>query len=153
MDGAATGLKADAHRETAMAGENMDEILEQARRLGERIREHPSYKRLRETDARVREDKDAAEALNAYNKAATDIQAKERKGQPIEVEEKRNLEALRDAVVSSETIKAFSQAQADYADLMRRMNEAIFQAIAGPDAKAAAETAPAGGGPSIVTPD
>ena len=150
-----------------MADESMDAVLEQAGRLGQRIRQHPSYRRLREADALVRDDKEAAKALGAYNQAATAIQAKEQKGDPIDVEEKRNLDALRDAVVSSETIKAFSQAQADYADLMRRMNEAIFQAIAGPDRQApagaptvggesdageATEADPDGEGPSIVAP-
>jgi len=155
-----------------MADESMDAVLEQARRLGQRIRQHPYYRRLREADARVREDKEAAKALEAYNQAATAIQTKEQKGDPIEVEEKRNLEALRDAVASNEAIKAFSQAQADYADLMRRMNETIFQTIAGPDRQEPAGSptvgsdgepggdgqrdagvGDAGAGPTIITPD
>ena len=141
-----------------MADESMDKILEQARRLGELIREHPFYQRLREADAKVRDDTEATKALEAYNQAATAVQEKEQKGEPVEVEEKQNLENLRDTVVASDTIKAFSQAQTNYADLMRRMNEAIFRAIAEADQKAAgngdgaAEADTGGDGPSIVTP-
>ncbi len=153
-----------------MADESMDDILEQARRLGQRIRKHPYYRRLREADAKVREDPEATKALEAYNQTATAIQEKEQKGEPVEVEEKRNLDTLRDTVVANETVKAFSQAQADYADLMRRMNEAIFQAIAGADREAPASAAApgtgeagtegaggpapgeAGPGPGIITP-
>ena len=56
-----------------MAGESMDDILEQARRLGDLIRQHPRYRSLREADARVRADKAATDALEAYNKAAVAI--------------------------------------------------------------------------------
>jgi len=156
-----------------MADESMDKILEQARRLGELIREHPFYQRLREADAKVRDDTEATKALEAYNQAATAVQEKEQKGEPVEVEEKQNLENLRDTVVASDTIKAFSQAQTNYADLMRRMNEAIFQSIARADQEAAGggegegpggkgeaggegASGPApgetGAGPSIITP-
>jgi len=117
-----------------MAGESMDDILEQARRLGDLIRQHPRYRRLREADARVRADKAATDALEAYNKAAVAIQQKESRGEPVEVEEKRNLERLRDTVASNEAVKAFSMAQADYAEMMRRMNETIFRAVASADA-------------------
>ena len=143
-----------------MADESMDKILDEARRLGDLIREHPSYQRLREADAAVRDDAEATKALEAYNEAATTVQQKEQMGQPVEVEEKRTLETRRDAVVASDTIKAFSQAQADYADLMRRMNEAIFRAIAQADPEAGGDAgedgtgeAEAGGaGPSVITP-
>ena len=117
-----------------MADERMDDILEEARRLGDLIRRHPRYRRLREADARVRDDGAATEALDAYNKAAVAVQQKEARGRPVEVEDKRNLERLRDAVASNDTVKAFSTAQVDYAEMMQRMNEAIFRAIAGADA-------------------
>ncbi|MFO8013501.1 MAG: YlbF family regulator [Phycisphaerae bacterium] len=143
-----------------MADESMDEILEQARHLGQLIQEHPYYQRLREADAAVRDDAEATKALEAYNQAATAIQEKEQKGRPVEPEEKRNLDTLRNEVVASEPIKAFSQAQANYADLMRRMNEAIFQSIAradqeaagGGDGGGATEADTGGEGPSIITP-
>jgi len=156
-----------------MADELMDRILEQARRLGKLIREHPHYRRLREADAKVRDDPEAGKALEAYNQAANTIQEKEQKGHPVEPEEKRNLDSLRDSVVANETIKAFSQAQANYADLMRQMNETIFQSISEAEREEAAgaegegaggpgggegESGTGGGqagpaGPSIVTPE
>ncbi len=143
-----------------MADESMDHILEQAKQLGRQIQAHPYYQRLREADAAVRDDAEATKALEAYNQAATAIQEKEQKGQPVEAEEKQQLEHLRDQVVASEPIKAFSQAQSNYADLMRRMNEAIFQSIAEADQEAAGEGGEGGateadtggGGPSIITP-
>ena len=143
-----------------MADESMDQILDQAWQLGHLIQKHPYYQRLRDADAAVRDDPEATKALEAYNQAATAIEDKEQKGQPVEVDEKQQLEQLRDQVVASEPIKAFSQAQSNYADLMRRMNEAIFQSIAEADQEAtgegggggATEADTGGGGPSIITP-
>lgn len=110
----------------------MEEILRRAEELGRAIREHPRYKRLMEADARVRGDASAAEALKAYNGAVMKIAEKEQKRQPIEVEEKRAVEHLRGAVVANEAIKAFMQAQADYAELMKKMNDAIYSQLEAP---------------------
>ena len=121
------------------ANEGFDEILRQAKGLGELIRTHPRYVRLREADAAVRTDKTATQALEAYNKAAADIARKEAATEPVEVEDKRQLQRLHGAVASNETIKAFTLAQADYAELMRRMNDTIFRAIAQGDQAAAHE--------------
>jgi cell fate (sporulation/competence/biofilm development) regulator YlbF (YheA/YmcA/DUF963 family) len=113
--------------------ENFDDILALAHQIGQAIRQHPRYIELKESDARVRADKSATSALDAYNKAAAELARKERAGMPIEVADKQNFERLKTAVVGHETIKAFMRTQADYAELMRRMNEAIFEAIRGPE--------------------
>jgi len=110
--------------------EGFDEILEQAKRLGELIRTNPRYVTLRAGDEAVRADKTATDALEAYNKAAAEIARKEAATEPVEVAEKRELQRLHNAVAANETIKAFTLAQADYAELMRRMNDTIFRAIA-----------------------
>jgi len=116
-------------RFSAGASDNFDAVLEQARRLGELIRSHPRYVKLREADTKVRDDKAATDALEAYNRAATQIARKEQGGQPVEVDEKRDLERLHNTVAANEAIKAFALTQADYAELMRKMNDAIFGAI------------------------
>jgi len=109
--------------------EGLEEVLRLAGVLGEAIRRHPRYVRLRETDARVRADQTATEALGAYNRAVDQVARKEQAAQPVEVEEKRSVERLRQAVASHEAVKAFMRAQADYAELMQRMNDAIYRAI------------------------
>ena len=116
--------------------ENMEEIMKMAAALGAAIRETPRYAALRAADDRVRADKAATDALNAYNKTMAELGRKERSGQPIEVAEKRNLEVLHQAVASNETVKAFMRAHADHAELMRKVNDAIFQGITGEEKKA-----------------
>jgi cell fate (sporulation/competence/biofilm development) regulator YlbF (YheA/YmcA/DUF963 family) len=107
-----------------------EEVLKLAAQLGEAIRRHQRYVKLRETDERVRGDKSATDALDAYNKAAEELSRKERSGRPIEVEDKRRLRSLQETVAANEAIKAFMVSQADYAELMRKMNDAIYHAIA-----------------------
>ena len=113
--------------------DNFDEVLGLSQKLGEAIRRHPRYVKLRESDERVREDKSATEALDAYNKAAAELGRKEREGKPIDVEDKRRLQRLHESVAGNETVKAFMRTHADYAELMRRMNGAILQAIGEPE--------------------
>lgn len=114
--------------------DHFEEILRLAEALGRAIREHPRYRRLMEADRAVRADKPATEALEAYNKAFARITEKEQRGEPIEVGDKHHLERLKQVVAGNETFKAFLRAQTDYAELMRRMNDTIFQAIAGGEA-------------------
>ncbi len=119
--------------------DNFDEVLRLAGQLGEAIRRHPRYVKLREADDRVRQDKAATEALDAYNKTAHGLATKERAGQPIEVEEKRRLQRLHEVVAGNETVKAFMRTHADYAELMRRMNDAIMKAIGADEGKGEAK--------------
>lgn len=125
---------------TIPPGGNFDEILSLARQLGEAISRHPRYVKLREADERVRSDKSATDALDAYNKAAEELSRKERSGRPIEVEDKRRLRSLQETVAANEAIKAFMVSQADYAELMHKMNDAIYRAIAAEAGGATVET-------------
>ena len=111
--------------------DHFEEILSLARQLGEAISRHPRYVKLREADERVRADKSATDALDAYNKAAEELGRKEQSGRPIEVEDKRRLRSLQETVAANETVKAFMVSQADYAEMMRKMNDAIYHAISG----------------------
>jgi len=113
---------------------NFDEVLSLAHQLGEAISRHPRYVKLREADVRVRADKTATDALDAYNRAAEELGRKEQSGRPIEVEDKRRLRSLQETVAANETVKAFMVSQADYAEMMRKMNDAIYHAISGEDA-------------------
>ncbi|MBM4019130.1 MAG: YlbF family regulator [Planctomycetes bacterium] len=116
--------------------DDYEEVLAQARQLGEAIRRHPRYVKLREADQRVRADKAATDALTAYNQAAQEIARKERSGQPVEVDDKRRLQRLRELVAANGSLKAFMAAQADFTELMRKMNETVYSAIGGPRAPA-----------------
>ncbi len=124
----------------------MEEILERARKLGQAMHQHPRFKAYVEASEKLHHDPAAAKVMKAYNEVAAKVAEKERGNQPIEVEEKRELEARRQAVASNMTVKRFMQAQADYAEFMRKVNDAIYSQLLPPQGGGGA--APGGGGPS-----
>ncbi len=117
-----------------MADSSMDPILARARDLGEALGAHPRFKAYVEASQALQDDAAAREALEAYNEAARGIAEKEQQGQPVEPAKKQAMETKRSAVASNPTVKQFMQAQANYAELMRRVNDAIYGRLAPPEA-------------------
>ncbi len=132
----------------------MDEILEQARTLGRKMSEHPRFQAYMDASQQLHDDAEAAETLKAYNEAVATVAQKEQKLEPVEPDDKQKVESLRAVVASNPAVKAFMQAQADYTELMRRVNEAIFAELAPPEAEAAepGEGVEEPSGPRIITP-
>lgn len=104
-----------------------EEILTAARQLGEKIAGHEAAKRLKQAMAKLRADVEAQRALTDFNRQAAKIAEKESKRQPIEVEDKHELDRLQKAVVRNPLLRDLQVAQMDYLDLMRRVDEAIAE--------------------------
>jgi len=104
---------------------NSQEVVQQARRLGEMIAEHDAAKKLDAAVAALEADVEAQRALTDLNRHSQRLDDKQREGKPIEVEDKRKAETLRKAVVRSPVLRDLQMAQMDYADLMREVQTAI----------------------------
>lgn len=122
-----------------------EQILEAARKLGQMIAEHPATQRLEDALRRLQQDTESQRALNDYNRHLQKLAEKEARGQPIEVEDKRQLEQLQKAVVMNPTLRELQMVQMDYVDLMRRVDEAM--------AGAGGLEPPSGAASPIVTPN
>ncbi len=109
----------------------MERLLALAEKLGKLIAETDRYKALKSAEAAMRADAKAEESLKALREIETMIAGKERDMKPIEVEDKRKLASLREQVHSSETLQRLAKAQADYLEMMNRVNHAIRQALEG----------------------
>ena len=103
----------------------MDEIIRRAELLGELIRRNARFVELRAAETEADGNTEAMEFLEELNKHLVEISRKERDQEPIEVEEKRRTQELRQAVASNATLKRLSKAQADFAELMTQVNAAI----------------------------
>ena len=103
----------------------MDEIIRRAELLGELIRRNERFAELRAAEAQADADKEATELLEKLNKQLLEISRKERSQEPIEVEEKHVAQDLSKSVASNPALKRLSKAQADFAELMSRVNAAI----------------------------
>lgn len=104
---------------------NLDQILEAAKKLGTMISDHEAAKKLDNVIRMLKDDTDAQRLLNDYNRQIQTVAEKESKGQPIEVQDKHKLEELQKKVVRDPFLRDLQMAQMDYADLMRRVDEAI----------------------------
>src|SRR5690606_31067800 len=107
-------------------------------------------KKFEDAVRKIESDTEAQRALNDYNRHVHKVAEKEAQGQPIEVEDKRQLERLQQAVVTNPTLRDFQVAQMDYLDLMRRGDEARTGASMGPAAGAEAPGTPGAAG--IISP-
>jgi len=103
----------------------MDEIIRRAELLGELIRRNERFVELRAAETQADADKEAKEVLQELNKHLLEISRKEQGKEPIEVEDKHRAQGLREAVASNPTLKRLSKAQADFAELMTQVNNAI----------------------------
>lgn len=108
----------------------MEGIIAQATALGKNIAAHPRMKAFVTSARAVSEDADAQGILQAYQDQILAMREKEQSGKPIEPEEKRALSESESKVAGNPLLKAMMKAQADYLEMMKRINDAIDQAQA-----------------------
>lgn len=117
----------------------MDHLIELAAELGTAIRESRQFQDLREAETAVQSKPDLTAMVQEYQSAATAVYDKEKKGQPVEPEEKRRLQELQLQVSATPELQALARLQADYAELMNGVNAAIQNGL-WPDASGNGET-------------
>lgn len=115
----------------------MQELIEQARKLGVAIAQHPRTLAYFTAAQAVRDDSAARQLLSEYESHATKIGRLEAEHQPVEPADKRRLAELQTKVAGHEAIKQMMRAQTDYIDLMQRVNRAMEEQIVGARAKPA----------------
>ncbi len=101
------------------------EVLTKAHELGKLLAEHDAARKLGDAVSALQDNTEAQRALNDFNRFVQTIAEKQANNQPIEVEEKRKLESLQNAVIRNRLLSKLQMAQMDYADLMRKVDEAI----------------------------
>lgn len=104
-----------------------DHITAKAAELGKLIAESPSGKALLKAREELQADKEAHAILESYQKQLQKIAELEEDGKPIEPEDKRMLAELQQEVASHSTLKLWMKAQADFSQLMHKVNRAIAE--------------------------
>ena len=102
------------------------------------------HKALEQARQQVAGDEPAQQLLDSYLKQQQKLDDLLRQNKPVEVEDKRRLAELQQQVVSHEGLKQLFKAQADYAELMRKVNQAIQTGLSGesPSDSPSGEAAP-----------
>jgi cell fate (sporulation/competence/biofilm development) regulator YlbF (YheA/YmcA/DUF963 family) len=103
----------------------MERVIVLAERLGQAIAETERFVRLREAEKAVRASAEARKALDDCEAYQRVLARKEAERRPIEPEEKHRLADLEATVHGNATLQDLARAQADYMEMMNRVNQAI----------------------------
>jgi cell fate (sporulation/competence/biofilm development) regulator YlbF (YheA/YmcA/DUF963 family) len=117
-------------------------LLDEAQRLGTLIGSQEAVKKFREVTAQIDLDVTAKGLLSEFEQLMETLAMKEATMQPIEVAEKQKYQSLQQSMAIHPLIQKLMAAQADYSDLMRKVQEAINKGVSEPagenDSKAVA---------------
>ena len=108
----------------------MEEILEIASKLGAAIANNNRYKMFREAEEQLKKDSVAKEISEKLEKQSKKIYELEKNVKPVEVEDKKELQQLKEQVASNQSIQKFLKAQTDYIEFMKKINERIEAELA-----------------------
>ena len=107
--------------------QELDKIIAEAGKLGRSIAETAASKAFLESREQLDIDNQSQELVEDYQKQLQKIAELERVGKPIEPEDKHELTDLQQKVASNETLKCWMKAQADFSELMGKVNKAIAE--------------------------
>ncbi|MBX2850740.1 MAG: YlbF family regulator [Phycisphaeraceae bacterium] len=124
------------------------DIIDQASKLGELIADHDAAKQLASATKAFEADVNSQRAMADYQRFAQGLQQKAQSGGAIEVEDKRKMEELQQAVITNPLLANMQRAEMDYLDLLRKVDTAIVGA-GGAVAPSAAQGPPPAGSPIL----
>lgn len=103
----------------------MDEIIALARKLGNQIASNERTRAFSEAANAVARDSQARQSLEAFQSAAATLQNTQAQGKVPSAEDRKRLSDLEAAMASNEKLQSMMRCQADYLELMHRVNDAI----------------------------
>lgn len=105
--------------------QQVDNIVTKAADLGKLIASSPAGTEMLKARKQLHDDKEAHKMLEAYQEQMQKIAQLEKDGQPVEPEDKHKLVELQQTVASQAALKTWMKAQADFSQLMHKVNQAI----------------------------
>src|SRR5688572_21775198 len=122
-------------------------ILDAAEKIGQMVKDHPSFERYRSAAKAVSDDPEAGRLVNDFNRHLESLMRQEQSGMPVTDAQHQQLEALQQRIASHLKMKALHLAQVEFYDLMRKITQTIQKPLAEVSAGGAGGGgAPAGGG-------
>ena len=108
-----------------MDGSLVDEIVKLADDLGRQIAETERFQNLRKAENAAENDTETRDLMQETEQYRKRIAEKEGQHEPIEPDEKRELQRLSDAVEANDHLQTLARAQVDFLELMKRVDDAI----------------------------
>ena len=107
----------------------MDDILRLASDLGGRIANHERFQELRAAESAVQADEVARDLVTSADAQRRKVAELEAIQQPVEPEDKRELIRLEEAIRENDNLQGLVRAQADFMELMNKVNRAIREKL------------------------
>lgn len=118
----------------------LNEILTAAKRLGGMIGSHPAVNTYKEVTRQLELDVGARNLLGQFEQLMEMLAMKEANMQPIEIAEKQQVQQLQQSIAIHPLLKRLMQAQQEYMEVMKKVQESINMGLAGqPGSEPAAE--------------
>ncbi len=109
----------------------MEDVIQKADDLAQAIRSSERFETMRTAQETLDKDEEAQNLIGEFQAAQALIAEKENADKPIEVEDKRRMSDLQQKVGSNENLQAFLRAQADFYEMMNRVNQSIQTVLGG----------------------
>jgi cell fate (sporulation/competence/biofilm development) regulator YlbF (YheA/YmcA/DUF963 family) len=107
----------------------MEKALAAAVELGRQIAQEEAFRRLRAAESAVKGDPAAQKTLEEFERQRRKIESLESARRPVEPEDKREMIRLSDAAHGDPKLQELVRAQADYMELMNRVNQTIQETL------------------------
>jgi cell fate (sporulation/competence/biofilm development) regulator YlbF (YheA/YmcA/DUF963 family) len=110
--------------------QDIQDLLARAAALGEAMAKHPRVQNFTTARQGVKADSAAQKLLEEHQSQLLRLQQLENQHQPIEVADKQKLKDIEMRMAANDALKRLLRAQADYIDLMNRVNQAMEAPLA-----------------------
>jgi len=125
------------------------QIVDAAEKLGKLITEHASLTRYAEAQKAVGADPEASRLFAEFDRELMALAQQEQAGQEVLPQQKQRLQLLQQSIATNLKVKAFSIAQMELTDLLRKVSQTWQRPVA--DAQGAPRV-PGGQGPQGGAP-
>jgi cell fate (sporulation/competence/biofilm development) regulator YlbF (YheA/YmcA/DUF963 family) len=105
-------------------------IVEAAEKLGKLITDHPALQRYADAQKAVASDPETSRLFQQFDQEVAAMSQQEQTGQPLSATQKARLQQLQQVIASNLKVKAFSIAQVEMTELLRKVSQAWQKPIA-----------------------
>ena len=113
----------------------MKDILQKAEQLGKAIEASDRFKAIDAARKAVGKDEALQADMKAFDELSRKVADLEKAVKPVEPEDKRRLRDLQTKVTANEKMQQLARVEADFAELMNRVNRAIQSQLISSTAK------------------
>jgi cell fate (sporulation/competence/biofilm development) regulator YlbF (YheA/YmcA/DUF963 family) len=106
------------------------QILQEAEKLGQLLKEHPAVERFKSAQKAVSEDPEATRLLGEFDRQIESLARQEQTGRPVTDAQRMQLESLQAKIVSHIKIKNLNLAQVEFVDLLRKISQTYQRPLA-----------------------